>query len=132
MLATNIPLGKQGACLIAIVDHPNQPTTHSVAFVKFKLSTTSTCKQEISLADDDATLTSPAPGMSPSHQEMEDTSSHAAASFCPNLKDGIEASNTQCLKLSKLLTNVTIEEDEEVSIFLIPFFTELFILFLPL
>ena len=112
LLGKNIPLGKQGACLIAIVDHPDQTTTQSVAFVKFKLSIDTT-KQGILLADNDATLTSPAPGMSPSHQEMKDTSLHAAASICPNLKDGIEASNTQCLMLLK---NVTIEEDEEVSI----------------
>ena len=112
MLATNIPLGKQGACLIAVINHPNQTTTQSIAFLKFKLSTA--CKQAILLADNDATLTSPAPGMSPSHQEMKDTSSHAAALICPKLKNDIGASDTQHLKL---LTNATIEEDEEVSIF---------------
>ena len=66
------------------------------------------------LADDGATLTSPgAPGMSPSHQKMKDTSLHAAASISPKLKDGIEASDDQHMKLLK---NVTIEKDEEVSI----------------
>ena len=76
---------------------------------------------------DDARLTSPAPGMSPSHQEMEDTSLHAAASICPKLKNDIGASDTQHLKL---LTNATIEEDEEVRFFFNSFLTELFILFL--
>ena len=111
MLATNIPLGKPGACLIAIIDHPNQTTTQSVAFVKFKLSIDTT-KQGILLADNDATLTSPAPVISPSHQEMKDTSLHAAALICPNLKDGIEASDAQCLELLK---NAIIEKDEDVS-----------------
>ena len=37
-------------------------------------------------------------------------STHAAALICPNLKDGIEASNAQCLELLK---NATIEKDEE-------------------
>ena len=64
---------------------------------------------------DDATLPSPFPGMSPSHQEIEDMSSHAAASICPKLQNDIGAhSDAQHLKL---LTNATIEEDEEVSIF---------------
>ena len=80
----------------------------SIAFLKFKLSTA--CKQGILLADNDATPTSPAPGMSPSHQEMKDTSSHAGALICPNLKDGIEASDAQCLELLK---TATIEKDEE-------------------
>ena len=69
-------------------------------------------RQRILLADDGATLTSPgAPRMSPSHQKMKDTSLHAAASISPKLKDGIEAySDAQCLEL---LTNATIEEDDE-------------------
>ena len=96
--------------MIAIVDHPNQTTTQSVVFLKFKLSTT--CGQEILLADDDGTLTSPAPGMLPSHQEMKDTSLHAAALICSKLKNGIEASDAQCLELLK---NATIEKDEDVS-----------------
>ena len=112
MLSTNKPLGKRGACFITIVDHPNQTTAQSIAFLKFKLATTCTgiYRQKNLLADDDATLTFPAPGISPSHQEMEDTSLHAAALICPNLKDGIEASNAQCLELLK---NATIEKDEE-------------------
>ena len=97
------------ACLIAIVNVA-QESIASPSESKLSIP----CKQAILLKDDDATLTSPAPGMSPSHQEMKDTSLHAAASICPNLKDGIEASNTQCLELLK---NATIEkDDEEVSI----------------
>ena len=106
-----MPLEKHAnAYLNAIVN----ATQKSIASPETKLSTT--CKQEILLADDDATLTSPAPGMrgmSPSHQEMKDTSSHAGALICPNLKDGIEASDAQCLELLK---NAMIEkDDEEVS-----------------
>ena len=102
-MSTNMPL-KKHACLIAIVNAAQE----SIASPESKLSTP--CKQAILLKDDDATLMSPAPGMSPSHQEMKDTSLHAAALICPNLKDGIEASNAQCLELLK---NATIEKDEE-------------------
>ena len=93
---------KKHACLIAIVNAAQE----SIASPESKLSTPCT----ILLKDDDATPTSPAPAMSPSHQEMKDTSLHAAALICPNLKDGIEASNAQCLELLK---NATIEKDEE-------------------
>ena len=103
--------------MIAIVDHPNQTTAQSIAFLKFKLASTLCTgidRHRILLADDGATLTSPgAPGMSPSHQKMEESSFHAAASIFPKLKDGIEASDDQHVKLLK---NVTIEKDEEVSI----------------
>ena len=98
-----MPLEKH-ACLIAIVNAAQE----SIASPESKLSTT--CKQAILLADNDATVISPAPGMSPSHQEMKDTS--LPALICPNLKDGIEASNAQCLELLK---NATIEKDEDVS-----------------
>ena len=92
-------MGKQGACFIAIVNHPDP-------------NQTTTCKEAILLKDDDATLTSPAPGRSPSHQKMEDTSLHAGALICSKLKNGIEASDAQCLELLK---NATIEKDEDVS-----------------
>ena len=99
-----MPLEKH-AYLIAIVNAAQE----SIASPESKLSTT--CRQGILLADDDATLMSPAPGMSPSHQEMKDTSSHAAASICPKLKNDIGAySDAQCLELLK---NATIEKDEE-------------------
>ena len=67
-------------------------------------------QESIASPESKLTLTSPAPGMSPSHQEMKDTS--LPALICPNLKDGIEASNAQCLELLK---NATIEKDEDVS-----------------
>ena len=105
-MSTNMPLEKH-ACLIAIVNAAQE----SIASPESKLSIP--CKQAILLKDDDATLTSPAPGRSPSHQEMEDTSLHAAALICPKLKNGIEASDAQCLELLK---NAMIEkDDEEVS-----------------
>ena len=112
LLSTNMSLKKHAnAYLNAIVN----ATQESIASPDPKLSTT--CRQQaILLADDDATLTSPAPGMhgmSPSHQEMKDTNSHTGALICPNLKDGIEAySDAQILEL---LTNITIEKDEDVS-----------------
>ena len=64
-------------------------------------------QESIASPESKLTLTSPAPGMSPSHQEMKDTNLHTAALICPILKDGIEASNVQCLELLK---NATIEE----------------------
>ena len=110
MLATHIPLGKQGACFIAIVNHPDP-------------NQTTTCKEAILLKDDDATLTSPAPGRSPSHQEMEDTSLHAAALICPKLKNGIEASDAQCLELLK---NAMIEKDDEEVSYTVILFNSIF------
>ena len=111
---------KKHAYLNAIVNAAQE----SIASPESKLSTT--CKQEILLADDDATLMSPAPGMSPNHQEMKDTSSHAAALICPNLKDGIEASDAQCLELLK---NAIIEKDEDVSYILFNSIFDLICLF---
>jgi hypothetical protein len=110
-MSTNMPL-KKHACLIAIVNAAQE----SIASPDSKLSTPGNQgKQAILLADDDATLISPAPGMpgmSPSHQEMKDTSSHAATSICPKLKNDIGAySDAQCLL--ELLKNITIEKDEE-------------------